>query len=127
MIVLDISALIDLFRGSDQIRDFVAEDSATTMISCYEIFAGVNHRKARREEQFFRRFFSEMEILDFDMRAAEKAGEIMAQLLTQGTPVNTLDVLIAGTAITNGAERLISRDRDFEKISQVSELAILIY
>ena len=127
MIVLDTSALIDLFRGSDQIRDFVAEDSATTMISCYEIFAGVNHRKARREEQFFRRFFSEMEILDFDMRAAEKAGEIMAQLLTQGTPVNTLDVLIAGTAITNGAERLISRDRDFEKISQVSELAILIY
>jgi hypothetical protein len=41
--------------------------------------------------------------------------------------VNTLDVLIAGTAITSGAERLISRDRDFEKISQVSELAILIY
>ncbi len=68
-----------------------------------------------------------MKILDFDMRAAEKAGEIMAHLLTQGNPVNTLDVLIAGTAITNGAERLISRDRDFEKISQVSELAVLIY
>jgi hypothetical protein len=127
MIVLDTSALIDLFRGSGRIREFVGEDGATTMISCYEIFAGVNHRKAKREEQFFRRFFSEMEILDFDMRAAEKAGEIMAQLLTQGTPVNTLDVLIAGTAITSGAERLISRDRDFEKISQVSELAILIY
>ena len=127
MIVLDTSALIDLFRGSGQIGEFVGEDTATTMISCYEIFAGVNHRKAKREEQFFRRFFSEMEIFDFDMRAAEKAGEIMAQLLTQGTPVNTLDVLIAGTAITNGAERLISRDRDFEKISQVSELAILIY
>jgi predicted nucleic acid-binding protein len=127
MIVLDPSALIDLFRESDQIRDFVAEDAAATMISCYEIFAGVNHRKARREEQFFRRFFSEMKILDFDMRAAEKAGEIMAHLLTQGNPVNTLDVLIAGTAITNGAERLISRDRDFEKISRVSELAVLIY
>ncbi len=68
-----------------------------------------------------------MKILDFDMRAAEKAGESMAHLLTQGNPVNTLDVLIAGTAFTNGAERLISRDRDFEKISQVSELAVLIY
>ena len=44
-----------------------------------------------------------------------------------GALVNTLDVLIAGTAIANGAERLISKDRDFETISQVSELAILIY
>jgi hypothetical protein len=51
----------------------------------------------------------------------------MGQLLSQGTPVNALDVLIAGIAITNGAERLISRDRDFKKISQVSELAVLIY
>lgn len=127
MIVLDTSALIDLFRGSDLIQEFVREEAATTMISCYEIFAGINHRKSEREEQFFRRFFSGMEILDFDMRAAEKAGVIMGRLLGQGTPVNTLDVLIAGTAITNGAERLISRDRDFEKISHVSELAILIY
>jgi len=127
MIVLDTSALIDLFRGSDQIREFVGEDVATTMISCYEIFAGIKHRKSEREEQFFRRFFSGIEILDFDVKAAEKAGAIMGLLLSQGTPVNTLDVLIAGTAITNGAERLISRDRDFEKISQVSELAILIY
>ncbi len=127
MIVLDTSALIDLFRGSGQIEEFVGEDAATTMISCYEIFAGINHRKSEREEQFFRRFFSGIEILDFDMRAAEKAGVIMGHLLSQGTPVNTLDVLIAGTAIENGAERLISRDRDFEKISQVSELAVLIY
>ena len=41
--------------------------------------------------------------------------------------MNTLDVLIAGTAIANGAERPISKDRDFEAISQVSELAILLY
>ena len=127
MIVFDTSALIDLFRGSEKIREFVSDDAATTMISCYEIFAGINHRRSEREEQFFRRFFSGIEILEFDMRAAEKAGLIMGQLLIQGTPVNTLDVLIAGTAITNGAERLLSRDRDFEKISQVSELAILIY
>ena len=56
MIVLDTSALIALFRGSDQIREFVGEDAATTTISCYEIFAGVNHRKAKREGHFFRRF-----------------------------------------------------------------------
>ena len=57
MIVLDTSALIVLFRGSDQIREFVGEDAATTTtISCYEILAGVNHRKAKREGHFFRRF-----------------------------------------------------------------------
>jgi len=34
MIVFD---TIDLFRGSNQIQEFVGEDAATTMISCYEI------------------------------------------------------------------------------------------
>ncbi|MBN1322724.1 MAG: type II toxin-antitoxin system VapC family toxin [Methanotrichaceae archaeon] len=127
MIVLDTSAPIDLFRGSERIREYLGEDATTTKISCYEILAGVNHRKARREEQFFRRFFSEMEILDFDILDVEKAGEIMGFLFEEGEPVNALDVLMAGTAIANGAKSIISKDQCTEKISHVSELAVLIY
>jgi predicted nucleic acid-binding protein len=59
MIVLDTSALIDFFRGEEKTREFL-DDDVTTIVICYEILSGVKHRKARKEEQFFRRFFSEI-------------------------------------------------------------------
>ena len=127
MIVLDTSTLIDFFRGVEKTREFMDEDVATTVISYYEILSGVKHRKARKEEQFFRRFFSEIDVLDFDRKAAEEASDIMGRLLGLGTPVNSTDVLIAGIAIVNGAEKIVSKDRDFISIGKVSELDVLVY
>ncbi len=127
MIILDTSALIDFFRGEEKTREFMDEDVTTTIISYYEIFSGVKHRKARKEEQFFRRFFSEIEVLDFDLKAAEEASDIMGRLLSLGTPVNSMDVLIAGIASANGAEKIISRDSDFINIGKVSKFDVLIY
>lgn len=127
MIVLDTSALIDFFRGVEKTREFMDKDVATTIISYSEILSGVKHRKARKEEQFFRRFFSEIEVLDFDRKAAEEASEIMGRLLNLETSVNSTDVLIAGIAIVNGAEKIVSRDRDFISIGKVSDLDVLVY
>ncbi len=56
--------------------------------------------------------------------APEEAAKIMGGLMRIGQPVNALDVLIAGTAVANGAERLLSSDRDYEKMSKVSDLKL---
>ncbi len=127
MIVLDTSALIDLFRGSDEIRRAIGGDVASTVVNYHEIFVGIKHHKAKAEERFFRRFFSDIKILDLDLTAAERSSEIMGRLLTLGISVNAIDVLIAGIAVANGAETLITRDRDFESIAKVTELNIKIY
>ena len=127
MIVVDTSTLIDFFRGLEETREFMDDDVTTTIISYYEIFSGIKHRKARKEEQFFRRFFSEIEVLDFDLKAAEEASDIMGRLLNLGTPVNSTDVLIAGIAAANGAEKIISRDSDFISIGKVSKFDVLVY
>jgi predicted nucleic acid-binding protein len=127
MIILDTSALIDFFRGEKKTRDFMNDDVTTTVISYYEILSGIKHRKARKEEQFFKRFFSEIEVLDFDRKAAEEASEIMGRLLSLGTPVNSMDVLIAGIAAANGAEKIISKDSDFITIGKVSKFDVLVY
>lgn len=126
MIVLDTSFLIDFFRGKNKTFDLVNSDVATTVITYHEILSGVKHRKAKNEEKFFRRFFSDIKVLDFDLRAAEKSSEIMARILTMGKVVNVLDVLIAGIAITNGAEKIASKDKDFIEISKVTGLEILV-
>ena len=127
MIVLDTSALIDLFRGGEEIRNIIGGDVASTAINYHEIFVGIKHHKAKAEERFFRRFFSDIKILDLDVIAAERSSEIISRLLTLGISVNAIDVLIAGLAIANGAEALITKDQDFDSISKVTELNIKVY
>ena len=127
MIVLDTSALIDLLRGGEEIRTVVGGDVATTAVNYHEIFVGIRHHKAKAEERFFRRFFSDIKILDFDQASAERSSEIMARLLALGISVNSFDVLIAGVAVANGAETLITRDKDFESIAKVTELNMKVY
>ncbi len=139
MIVLDTTYLIDFFIGMketlgafeiteiddlDIALDFDS-DVATTVITFHEIMSGVKHKKVKKEERFFRRFFSETPVLDFDLRTAEKSSEIMGHLLTMGKPVNALDVLIAGIAVTNGADKIASADKRFDEISKVTGLEIL--
>lgn len=127
MIVLDTSALIDLFRGGEEVRKVIGGDVATTVVNYHEIFVGIKHHKGKAEERFFRRFFSDIRIFDFDLDAAERSSEIMARLLALGISVNSFDVLIAGIAEANGAETLITRDKDFESIAKVTELNMKVY
>ena len=139
MIVLDTAYLIDFFIGKketlgafeikeidelDIALDFDS-DIATTVVTFHEIMSGVKHKKVKKEERFFRRFFSDTPVLDFDLKSAEKSSEIMADLFTIGKPVNALDVLIAGIAVTNGADKIASTDKRFDEISKVTGLEIL--
>lgn len=139
MIVLDTAYLIDFFIGKKEtlgafeITEIDAlditlgldSDIATTVITFHEIMSGIKHKKLKKEDRFFRRFFSETPVLDFDFKAAEKSSEIMASLLTMGKAVNALDVLISGIAVVNGAEKIASTDKGFEDISKVTGLKII--
>ena len=70
-----------------------------------------------------RSFVHQLRILPLDSDAAEESARIMGSLLRIGQPVNALDVLIAGTALSNGAEKIISTDRDYGTIARVSDLS----
>lgn len=128
MMVLDTSVLIDYFKGNNKSFDIIENsDVVTTVITYHEILSGIKHKKAKKEEIFYRRFFSDIKVLDLDMKASEESSEIMARLLNIGKVVNTLDVLIAGIAVTNGADKIVSRDKDFLEISKVTGLEIEVY
>ena len=127
MIVFDTSALIDLFRGKNEILQSVDDDIASTAVSYHEIYVGIKRQKARAEEKFFRRLFSDIKILDLDIASAERSSEIMSRLMALKISVNAFDILIAGIAESNGAEAIVTRDKDFESIAKVSELNIKLY
>ena len=127
MIVFDTSALIDLFRGKNEILQSVDDDMVSTAVSYHEIYVGIKRQKARAEEKFFRRLFSDIKILDLDIASAKRSSEIMSRLMALGISVNAFDVLIAGIAESNGAEAIVTRDKDFEAIAKVTELNIKLY
>ncbi len=129
MIVLDTSFIIDYFRGVEATYGLIdkGEDIAITTITYHEIMTGLKRRRRKKEEKIFKKFFSEVRILPFDIRAAEESCSIAAKLLAVGKEVNALDILIAGIAIANGAEKIITKDSDFEEIARVSDIEVVLY
>jgi len=129
MIVLDTSFLIDYFKGVEETKRLVEsnDDVAITTITYHEIKTGLKRKKVKKEELFFRRFFSRVPILDFDTRAAEESSSIAAKLLAVGREINVLDIMIAGIAVANGAEKIITADEDFLEIEKVSDLEVVLY
>ena len=65
-----------------------------------------------------------MPVYFFDIKAARESSKLMGLLYKRGTPINSADVMIAGTAIANGAEGVITKDRDFERIHEICDLDI---
>ncbi len=98
-----------------------------TTLSCHEIVEGVKRTNARKEGDFFRDFFEETRVLGHTLAAAEASGTIAARLHNRGTPVNALDILIAGIAVAEGAGSIATRDRDFLTIAEVVDLDIRLY
>ncbi|MHA1839770.1 MAG: type II toxin-antitoxin system VapC family toxin [Candidatus Ranarchaeia archaeon] len=127
MIILDTSFLIDLFRGKEGLLDYVDDEVATTVISYHEILSGIKQRKAKKEERFFRNFFSKIPILPYTQLTAEHSSSLSATLSNIGSQINALDVLIAAIAIENGAEKILSKDKDFLEISKIGDIQSIIY
>ncbi len=129
MIVLDTSFLIDYLRGVEATYDLTDEENeiAITTVTYHEIMVGLKRKRSKREEKFFRRLFSEVKTLPFDIKAAEESSSIAARLMAIGKEINALDILIAGIAIANGADRIITRDTDFKEVAKISDIDVVLY
>jgi hypothetical protein len=128
VIVLDTSYLIDFFKNED-LKSIIPdhEKPAVTVISYYEIMAGIQRLKSPVEEKFFRHFFSDIDILDFNLPAAEIASGIGARMAATGNRVNAFDILIAGIALFHHAGAIITADKDFFEIAKYAGIEVIRY
>lgn len=117
-------------RGGEETRIIVdaAEKSgevlAITTVSLFELLSPLYHRRLHRDESVVRAFARQAVHLGLDFPAAEQASKIMGSLLRLGEPINALDVLICGIAISNNVNHLVTSDRDFERVEKVAEIKI---
>jgi predicted nucleic acid-binding protein len=132
LILIDTTVAIDFLRGErktvSRIKSIQARSDSIGMssLSLFELLHPLRHRKLEEQERAVRSFVHQLSLLALDSEAADESAEIMGALLRIGQPVNALDVLIAGTAIANGAEMILSNDEDFQKIAKVSDLKLEI-
>jgi len=132
MIIIDTSVAVDFLRGRKEAVSALAsaEKSADAIgistISVFELLHPLQHRKLDAQEKIVRSFVHGLRVLPLDSDAAEESAKIMGSLLRIGRPINALDVLIAGTAVAVGAEEVLSTDKDYERISEISSLKLRI-
>ena len=124
MKVVDTTFIIGLLRGDPETIKKAAEldregGAATTSVNIFEVSYGVYRSMSeidRRLEESLR-VFSNLDIFPLDFRASIKAAEISGTLDREGTGIDPFDALVAGIAITNGAEAIVTRNIDhFERI-----------
>lgn len=130
MIVIDTSVAVGFLRGEKSSVSVLDKAQAQinsvgiSSVTVFELLHPVHHRKMFEQERIIKSFLHELLLLPLDSASAEESARIMGALLKIGQPVNALDVLIAGTAVANGAERIISRDKDYDKIAKVSSIKV---
>ena len=125
-VCLDTDILIDHLRGDERATRQIEELEnagnllSTTTINAFELYYGAQKTKEREENiGAVRQLLYRLLLLDFNERAAEKAGEIAARLEKDGDSVGFRDILIGATAITNDSELLTRNIHHFERIHDV--------
>jgi len=132
LIVVDTSIAVDFLRGDQRAKSALRSQLSATeslgmsAVTLFELLNPIYHRKQEAQEKVVKSFAHQMRLLPIDSSAAEESAKIMGALLRTGKQVNALDVLIAGSAVANGAEKIISKDRDYERIGDVSALKVEI-
>lgn len=123
--LVDTNILSLFFRGHPQVvANFEAylkeyDTINLSIITYYEIVSGLKHRDAHNQLTLFLDFAVQNTILPLTQQVADVAADIYADLRKSGQPIDDIDLLIAGTAITNGLILVTDNRKHFNRIAQL--------
>lgn len=123
MVVLDSTFIIHFLKNKEhavrKAREF-SDEIATTQINVYELLVGIyskEYEERQKELSVFNDFLGSITILEFDEKSAHCAARIAAQLNKAGQTVDSIDVIVAAIAISNGEKTIVTQNaKDFSKI-----------
>jgi tRNA(fMet)-specific endonuclease VapC len=120
--MLDTNILIYTIKNKPEVvaQKFEAHDGemCASSVTAMELLYGAHKSQAvRRNLDVIEGLLGRLEILDFDLSAAEHAGQIRAELAVSGTPIGPFDVMIAGHARSRGLCLVTNNEREFTRVS----------
>ncbi|MBQ6551242.1 MAG: type II toxin-antitoxin system VapC family toxin [Lachnospiraceae bacterium] len=105
-----------------KLKSIDPKDVCISSVTYAELMHGVEKSAAVEKNRLaLALLLSNIEILDFDTRAAEDYGKIRAALEKQGRPIGVLDMMIAAHARSRG---LVVVTNNTGELSRVSELEL---
>lgn len=129
MIGLDTSAIIDIFKGEEKIKQFLEnnkEPLAVTVMSYLELFFGLNPENPKHavEANYYREFFKSVYNVNLSKDSCEESSEIFWNLKKEGRTIEQFDCVIAALFITNGINKILTRNqKHFEKIKKLNVIS----
>ena len=94
------------------------EDVCISSVTYAELVHGVEKSAAVEKNRLaLSMLLANMEILDFDVDAADCYGKIRADLEKKGTPIGPLDMMIAGHAQSLGYTVVTNNVKEFSRVS----------
>lgn len=122
MYLLDSCTISDFMKGEantlKKIKSISPSEIYTSTITQMEIRYGLL-RKFDHNHKYFKvleDFLSVISILSFDTRAAEFSAQIRKNLESQGTPIGSYDILIAGIAKSENLTLVTSNKKEFDRV-----------
>ena len=96
-------------------------DIGISTISVAELSYGVQKSKLRdQNQQALLQFLAPLVMAEFDAEAAFAYGQLRAELEAQGTPIGSLDTLIAGHAVSLGVTVVTNNEREFSRVPKLN-------
>jgi tRNA(fMet)-specific endonuclease VapC len=123
--LVDTNILYLFFRGHPQVvakfTAYLAEHRTVrfSVITYYEVVSGLKHRDAHKQLDSFLEFAAQSTIYPFTVQVADTTAELYADLRKRGEPIDDIDLLIAGTALTNGLVLITDNRRHFDRIVEL--------
>lgn len=87
-----------------------------SIVTYYEILSGLKHRDAQKQLSLFLEFADQNIVLPLTQKSVTLSANFYANLRRDGTPVDDIDLLIAGVAIANNIVLVTHNQRHFSRI-----------
>ena len=120
--LLDTDILSLFFRNHPQVIEYFNlylqeyEKLNFSLITYYEILSGLKHRDANRQIENFLQFSEKNNIILLSQESVMISAEIYADSRKKGTPVDDIDLLIAGVAMANNLVLITHNQKHFGKV-----------
>jgi tRNA(fMet)-specific endonuclease VapC len=120
--LLDTNACVDYLTARyqkvvERIRGSSPEELFLSVVVVAELRYGADH-SARRRTNHARidALIEEIDVLDFDLRAAATYGRVRARLEAAGTPIGPNDMLIAAHALSRALTVITDNTAEFGRV-----------
>ena len=121
MILLDTNICIYIINAKPpsvlaRFQRYRMGDIGLCSVVAAELAFGVAKSASMRNRQALEMFLAPLTVLPFDTAAVWAYGELRAELERRGTPIGSLDTLIAAHALSQQATLVTNNTREFFKV-----------